>query len=132
MKRNPGNPFAIVQEWWGVILVAIGVLCGYFWLEQNFAKLDKLNSEKCFLTYEIRITKADIEFTNVDEEIDLQRSELEDLLQIADAPQELIEFKRGAISSLEERSEQISQLRECLRRWQGSCFDGAETEKCFD
>ena len=123
----------IVKDWWGVVVIALAVLGGYWWLEQNFARLDMLAAEKCNLSYEIRLTKADIEFRDIDEEITLHRSELENLLQLANPPQRRTAFKKAFIDSLEGRMQDINNQVSCLRRAKDSCFQNdTGTDKCYE
>lgn len=116
-----------------VIGFAVTIIGGYVWLESNYARIDKLSSEKCALSYEIRITRADIEFTGVDEEIVLHRNELESLLQASSAPAEHIDFKKAFIKRLEDRAERITKEKECLRRAKDGCFqNNHDTGQCYE
>jgi len=133
MTEDRRSPLQSIKDWWSVVVIAVAILGGYWWLERNFARIEKLDAEKCSLSYEIRITRGDIEFKSNDEELDLHRSELEHLLQLADRPQERVEFKKGFIESLEERGREISDRLSCLRRAKDDCFHGdVDTGKCYD
>ena len=133
VNQKVKSPLQIVKDWWGIVVITIAVLGGYFWLEKNYARIEQLAAEKCSLSYEIRIATADIQFKNVDEEVDRHRSELEDLLQLAAPPQKRVEFKKGFIKSLEARAEEIIERKVCLERAKGKCFQGdTNTEKCYD
>ena len=132
MNEQTKRPLEKVKEWWGVVIIGVAILGGYWWLEKNFARVAKLAAEKCSLTYEIRLTRADIEFKSIDEEIDLHRSELEGLLQMVDPPGERVEFKKGYIDSLEGRTQAIADSIDCLRRAKDRCFQGdVDTDKCY-
>lgn len=132
MDQEKKRPLQIIKDWWSVVLIGVAILGGYGWLERNFARVDKLNAEKCSLYYEIRITKADIEFKSTDEAAELQRGELEDLLQLAFSPEKRVEFKKGVIASLDTRAREISNRKECLRRAKDSCFQNdVSIEKCY-
>ena len=132
-KKETKSALAVLDEWKAIIGFVLLLFGGYFWLEKNYAKIDKLASEKCVLSYEIRITRADIEFENVDEEIDKQRNALDGLLQSASTSSNLISFKKGYIQSLEQRAEKLDDLKECLFRARKACLqDDRDTEKCYD
>ena len=131
--RTNKSPLQIVKDWWGIVLIFVAIVTGYMWLEKNFTRIEKLDSEKCSLSYEIRITKADIEFNRIDEELDLNRSELEDLLQLPDRPEELLQFRENFIKNLEGKSVEISNRKKCLSRAKSQCFQGdTNTQKCYD
>ena len=132
-KQEKRHPSQIVKEWWGVVLIGVAILGGYWWLDENYARIEKLAAEKCVLSYEIRLTKADIEFTDTDKEGDLHRNELEDLLQRSNPPQERVNFKKKYIESLNGRLQEINKKRECLRRAKDKCFQGnTDTDQCYD
>lgn len=133
MDQDKRRPSQIIKEWWSVAVIGVAIVGGYLWLEQNFAKVEKLEAEKCNLSYEIRITKAEIEFDGVDENLDLNRNELEALLQIPDRPEELVEFKKNFIEELEIRSRNIKTHTDCLDRAQIACLENdTNIGKCYD
>ena len=132
-EQEKRRPIQVVKDWWGVVVIAIAILGGHAWLEKNYAHVEKLAAEKCVLSYEIRLSATDIEFTNKDEENDLHRRELEDLLQLTNPPQERVEFKRNYIERLDGRLQEISKKNECLRRAKEKCFEGkTDTDQCYD
>lgn len=132
-KEESKSVLAVINEWKAIIGFMVLILGGYFWLDGHYARIEELQEEKCSLSYQIRITKADIEFANVDEEIDLHRVELEGLLQTVNPPEERVAFKKGTIDSLDERLELISSLTQCLLRARIGCSESdAGTEKCYE
>ena len=131
--KDKKSAFDTVKDWWSIAAIGFAIIAGYIWLEANFAKIDKLNSEKCNLSYEIRITRAELEFQSVDEDMSLQRSELEDLLTMTNPPQKRVEFKQGYVASLEDKLRDIGETLECLRRAKEACFQNdIDTSKCYE
>lgn len=126
------NAVKKLQEWWGVVAIALVVLGGFFWLDKNYARIDKLAAEKCNLSYEIRLTKTDIELNKLDEELSGYRRDLELLLETADPPTEIIDLKKTVIKQLEDQLKEIADLKNCLIRSKNKCFQGdVDTDKCF-
>ena len=133
MNQENRRPTQIIKDWWGVVVIFIAILGGFFWLDENYARIEKLAMEKCNLSYEIRITKAEIEFKSADEEKDLHQGEYEDLLQQADPPEELVKFKKSIIIELDKRVKVISGRKNCLTKAKELCIQkDASTEKCYD
>lgn len=132
MSQEKKRPIETLKEWWSVVLIVVAILGGYWWLERTYARIDKLDGEKCRLSYQIRLMKENIDFTDVDKEIEQQRTEVETLLKLANPPAERVEYKKGLIDSLGKRLERINAKKECLNRARGRCFEDADTDKCYE
>ena len=132
MEKAAKTPIERIKEWWGVVLIAVGLIGGFIWLDKTYARIEKLEAEKCWLTYEIRLTQEKFKFETLDKELSLQRNEHEDLLIAGSAPQPRLAKKEELIKNLEERSTELGLTTACLDRARYACTRGdTQIDKCY-
>lgn len=130
-EQTKTTPVEVINNWWSIVLIAVAIIGGFLWLESNYAKIAKLNTEKCVLSYEIMLSRSEVQFKDIDEKIALNRSELDDLLSVSSAQQAKIDYFKEYIAQLEGRLREEYGRRECLRKAQHTCIEGKhELNEC--
>lgn len=61
MSEDTRTPTKIIRDWWGVIVVFLGIVGGYAWLDERFEDINKLKADRAELESQIKNQKQTFE-----------------------------------------------------------------------
>lgn len=134
MSGEAASPTKIVKEWWGIVLVVVGLIGGFTWLETKYAKIAALNDRsdhlqreieelECKLKYTIDERDTLIELRGWDELLEAKRTDLAALDEIERTAPRAAEI-RVEIETAETRVLDLDTRRVCLAASRDRCSTG--------
>ena len=144
MSDSTKTPIQIIREWWGVVVVFLGIVGGYAWLDEQFDSIDehfakikeleaqkeeferKLSVKDCELQYTIEITHEEAKYMDDD----VLKDDVNALMPDEDDPTakalEEREDRKRTVRLIEQRNEARLKSIACLMENRASCDKNPE------
>lgn len=147
MSEETKSPIETVKEWWGIIVIVVGLIGGYIWLESTYARVEMLETERdqlnvdlkeqkaelnkeineldCRLKYTIDVKRSSIEHRRYDELLALIRAEYNSLDPVSLTTPRATNLVEE-IKSTGERLCLFESVKECQEDEHDKCFEGGK------